>query len=425
MKKKHIIIILASLITVMTGCSKTTENIKPQEIISTKESIKFEENIKTEEYVQSEINTLMQDNVQTEVMTKEDTTQVLENVLGNISAEENIIEKLGLGINLGNTMEAVSGNTTVESFETSWGSPIITKEIIDGYKNSGFGVVRVPVAWSNLMGEDYTISKELMQRVKQITQWIIDDDMYAIVNIHWDGGWFENFPDNKNECMYKYIRIWQQISEEFKDYDEHLILESLNEEGCFDRLWNHYGGDTYRKKEAYDLLNEINENFVNVVRNSAGYNKNRYLLIAGYATDIDLTCDEYFVMPSDPVNKSMVSIHYYTPTTYTIIDHDESWGRALTDWGTQDDYNQLENQFLKLKEHFVDKGIPVIMGEYGVVAMSNKDRDNINNYVENVCRAAVMNGICPVLWDYTGLYYDRNSCRIKDEELMERLKALK
>ncbi|MDE6579068.1 MAG: glycoside hydrolase family 5 protein, partial [Ruminiclostridium sp.] len=142
-----------------------------------------------------------------------------------------IIKDMGLGINLGNTLEScgnwISTEGGVTAYETAWGSPIITKEIIQGYADSGFGVLRIPVAWSNLIAEDYTISEELMARVKEVTQWTLETGMYAIVNIHWDSGWWEKFPTDKENCMNKYTKIWEQITREFKDFNGKLMFESL------------------------------------------------------------------------------------------------------------------------------------------------------------------------------------------------------
>ena len=217
----------------------------------------------------------------------------------NISTTE-LVQDMGIGINLGNTFESCGdwieqwGDGSVESYETAWGSPVITQEMIEGYAAEGFGVLRIPVAWSNLMAADYTISPEYLKQVMQVTDWAMDTGMYVIVNIHYDDGWFADFSTQKDTCMQKYTRIWEQLSDAFQDYNDHLMLESLNEEGCWDDIWNRYSGDDSQKKEAYDLLLEINQTFVDTVRASGGNNAKRHLLIAGYATDIDLTCDELF-----------------------------------------------------------------------------------------------------------------------------------
>ena len=177
-----------------------------------------------------------------------------------------LVRDMGLGINLGNTLEScgswISKDNGVSGYETAWGSPIITREIIKGYADCGFGVLRIPVAWSNLMEEDYTIHPDYMARVKQITDWTLDSGMYAIVNVHYDNGWFSKFPTEKEECMKKYTRIWEQITEEFKDYPDTLMFESLNEEGGWESMWSRWSGSTDGKADSFNLLNEIDRKSV-------------------------------------------------------------------------------------------------------------------------------------------------------------------
>lgn len=337
-----------------------------------------------------------------------------------------VVKSMGLGINLGNTMEAcgdwINKNGGVKAYETAWGSPVITKNIIKGYADSGFRVLRVPVAWSNLMSEDYTINSELMNRVKEITQWALDCNLYVIVNIHWDNGWWEKFPDDKENCMKKYTRIWEQICEGFKSFNGKVMFESLNEEGGWDKLWNRYSnqGD---KQASYNLLNEINQKFVDIVRSSGGNNGSRHLLIAGYCTDIDLTCDSLFKMPSDPKSRCAVSVHYYTPSTFCILGKDESWGKLKTTWGSKKDIKELVNNMDKMKNSFVDKGIPVIIGEFSVCEKQVKEMDSVRLFISTVIKEASERGMCPVLWDITGDYYDRNSCKFIDQELLRQMKA--
>ena len=340
---------------------------------------------------------------------------------------QEIVKDMGMGINLGNTFEATGGaGTTVQSFETMWGSPVVTQPLIQGYANAGFGVMRLPVAWSNLMAEDYTISPELLARVDEVTGWAVDSGLYVIMNIHWDGGWWENFPTDKEECMKKYTRIWEQLSEYYGKYGDKLMFESLNEEGGWDSIWNRYSGTAGEEKErSYALLNEINQKFVDVVRASGGNNEKRHLLIAGYGTDVDLTCDELFKMPDDPAGRCAVSVHYYTPSTLCILEKDASWGKAKKVWGNEKEVKEMAGYMDKLKEHFVDKGVPVIVGEYGCVAVRNKEPDVVRRF--NVCAAQMMyeRDICPVLWDIKGLFYDRYFFTMKDEEFMNELNRIK
>lgn len=339
-----------------------------------------------------------------------------------------VIDEMGLGINLGNTFESCGNwipGGSVTNYETGWGSPVVTQEMIQGYADCGFGVLRIPVAWSNMMQEDYTIHPDYLARVKQVVEWSLDTNMYVILNIHWDGGWFERFgnDEDKDECMYKYKRIWEQLTEEFKDYSDKLMFESLNEEGCWENVWNRWSNEGDKSK-AFGLLNEINQNFVDIVRSSGGNNKKRHLLIAGYATDVDLTCDEAYKMPDDPAGRCAVSVHYYTPSTFAILEQDADWGKARTEWGTDADHAELTKYMDMLKEAFVDKGVPVIIGEYGS-STKNKTPEMVRYYLTSVCREAYSRDMCPVLWDITDVFYDRHSYEFKDTQLLEELMAIK
>ena len=348
------------------------------------------------------------------------------NQMRDITTAE-VVQEMGLGINLGNTME-VSGMYlgSVQAYETGWGSPVVTQPMIQGYADSGFGVLRVPVAWSNLMeARTYKINPDYIARVKEIIGWAIDADMYVIMNIHWDGGWFEGFgkDDKRDGCFEKYESIWTQLSGEFKDDGDKLMFESLNEEGGWDEIWNRYSnqGD---KEKSYGVLNDMNQRFVNIVRGSGGNNEKRHLLIAGYGTDIDLTCDAAFKMPDDPAGRCAVSVHYYTPSTFAILERDASWGKARTEWGTDEDFAELNKYMDMMKTTFADKGIPVIIGEYGT-STSNKTPEMIRKYLTSVCSAAYERGLCPVLWDITDVFYDRTEMKFIDPELLEGLMAVK
>lgn len=337
-----------------------------------------------------------------------------------------IVDEMGIGINLGNTFESCGSwinNSSVTNYEIGWGSPKITQTLIKGYANAGFGVLRIPVAWSNMMGNNYTINKDYMARVKQVCDWAIDSGMYVIVNVHWDSGWWEEFPTNKTECMKKYTRIWEQVSAAFKDYGDYVMFESLNEEGGWDSVWNRYSGSTNGKATSYGLLNEINQKFVDIVRGSGGNNSKRHLLIAGYVTDISLTCDKLFVMPKDSQKRCAVSVHYYTPSTFCILEKDESWGKARYDWGTQSDINELKKYMNLMKTNFVDKGIPVIIGEYGC-PIKNKDPESVRLFLTSVCREAYSRGMCPVLWDTTNTFYNRNTYKMIDSQLEKAFKNI-
>jgi endoglucanase len=335
-----------------------------------------------------------------------------------------VVRRMGLGWNLGNTLEAcgdwIKGGE-VRNYETAWGNPETTKEIIDAVKAAGFKSVRIPVAWSNLIGDDYTIDPRLMERVKQVVDMVLADDMIAVVNIHWDSGWWSRFPADPDESMKRYKRLWSQIAENFKNYPGTLIFESLNEEGCFNDVWNRWGGNAASKGKAFGLLNDINQNFVDLVRASGGLNAKRHLLIAGYCTDIDLTVDPDFLMPTDPAKHLIVSVHYYTPYTFTGLEKDESWGKMRTTWGTEADLAELDTNMQKLQVRFLNEGVPVIVGEYG--ASNKKDPESVRLYTLTVAEKAYKMGMCPMLWDAGG-YLDRRKLQFFDPKILEGFQKL-
>ena len=342
-----------------------------------------------------------------------------------------IIRDMGIGINLGNTMESCGdwiweyGDHSVKSYETAWGSPVIQKEMIEGIKREGFGVMRLPVHWFNLQADDYTINDEYIERVKQIVDWAIDAKLYVILNIHHDEKeFFKNMPTKTDATLKNFKKIWTQIASAFKSYDDYLMFEALNEEACWGDVYNQWSGSDAGKKEVFDYTYQLNQAFVDVVRESGGNNAERHLLLAGYCTDADLTCDSMYKMPKDPANRCAVSIHYYTPATFCILSEDADWGKAQSTWGTKDDIKELNNKFDMMKSTFIDKGIPIIIGEYGATT-TNKDMDSVRNFIYSVCNAAYSRKMLPVLWDGPNGFYNREKGSLNDSVLREMLNSVK
>jgi len=339
-----------------------------------------------------------------------------------------IVKDMGLGFNLGNTLEACGdwiNGKSVKDYEIAWGAPVTTKAMIDGIHNNGFNSLRIPVAWSNLMAADYTINPQLFDRVEEVMNYALDDNMYVIINLHYDNGWVNKFSTDYDGTMKKYKAVWTQISKRFAKYGDHLIFESQNEDGCYDNIWNHYDKNASGKDKAYEILNSVNQVFVDLIRNSGGNNKKRHLLIAGYATDVDLTTDSLYKMPRDPQNRLAVSIHYYSPYPFVLMEKDADWGKVRTTWGTDDDLKQLNNDMNKLKTTFIDKGIPVIIGEYGMY-QKNKTPEMIRLWMTSVCKSAYGLGICPMIWDVQAdhNFYNRNTSQFNDPELVKELRVI-
>ena len=335
-------------------------------------------------------------------------------------------EVMGNGINLGNTMEAyghssygISSATSV--YETAWGMPVTTAEMIQGMKDAGFDSLRVPVAWTNMMdfeNGDYTINEAYLKRVGEIIQYAIDADMIVIVNDHWDGGWWGMFgsatESTRESAMTLYTEMWTQIAEYYKGYDSHLVFESGNEEmgnrfNDHDSSWNSDSG-TLTEDECYELTNTLNQKFVDIVRAAGGNNTDRFLLLAGYNTNIAKTCDDRYKMPTDTVDgKLMVSVHYYDPSAYCIDD-------GISSWGTNMDVTTMNDTLATLTK-FTEAGYGVIIGEYGVlIEGQNELKENTMDYFTNFIANCEYYGYCPVLWDCNSLY-SRSECKITYDDV--------
>lgn len=339
---------------------------------------------------------------------------------------------MGNGINLGNTLEACDNNVGIKtntplSYETHWGQPKTTQAMIDGMKAAGFDTIRIPVAWmtnaTHLYEGDYTIDADYMDRVEEVVRYARKAGMYVIINDHWDGGWYGMFGSESAEtralAMEAYKGMWQQIAERFRDYSDYLIFESANEElgTRFDENSALYCSDsvvTYlNDDERYALTNEINQTFVDVVRATGGNNATRFLLIAGYGTNIDQTCDDRFQMPKDTVDsKLMVSVHYYDPWSYCGA----SSAVSATKWGKVSDYEYMDQQLAKMTK-FTEAGYGVVIGEYGALPCSDGLKDNTLAYHTAFLDACTKYDLTNCLWDCSGLY-KRVSQTFADDDIL-------
>lgn len=313
-----------------------------------------------------------------------------------------LAENMGLGWNLGNTLEATDGNT---AGETSWGNPKASKQLMDAVKAAGFNTVRIPCAW-NAYIEDattYKIKDSWLARVKEVVDYCVDNEMYAIINIHWDGGWLENNPtyDKQVEVNKKQKALWEQIAVYFRDYDEHLLFAGTNEVHA---NYNIPSAENIEVQESY------NQTFVDAVRSTGGRNSWRNLVVQSYNTNIDYAVN-LMTMPTDPTaNRIMAEVHFYDPYEFCLQEQNTVflWGKDFTGAGTaswgQEDW--VDTQFGRIKTNFADKGIPVILGEYSpILRTSLGAADYVNHvnsrnyYLNYVTKAAVQNGIVPVYWD--------------------------
>lgn len=311
---------------------------------------------------------------------------------------QEVVSDMGLGWNLGNTFDSYYSGQTISpsAVETAWGNPTVTKELIQSVKAEGFKTIRIPVTWMNCIDSSNNIDSAFMSRVQQVVDYCINEGLYVVLNLHHDGGenggWIRNAQNDYTNTSAKYQKIWQQIADNFKDYSDYLIFESMNEVT--------FSGYNTPSSENYTTLNNLNQLFVDTIRASGSNNEKRHLLIAGYNTDTLNTCDNRFTVPTDPANRCIVSIHYYYPSSFCVATPDSTWGYTTT-WGTSSDQQALDADFDRIKSRFVDAGTPVIIGEYGVLteASDGKDQSSIVAYLKAVAEGALKRGICPVLWD--------------------------
>ncbi len=303
-----------------------------------------------------------------------------------------LVKEMKIGWNLGNTLDSTitnpKGTELPSDWETAWGQPVTTKAMIDSVAAQGFNVLRVPITWEGKFGEgpDYTIDPDWLARVNEIVDYGIDDDMFVIINVHHEE-W--HMPTYENEAAAQEIltALWAQIAEHFKDYNEKLIFEGLNEP----RLkgtpieWN--GGND----EARDVINHWNAAFVETVRNSGGNNKLRHLMVTPYAaSSMDKVLND-FAVPDD--DKVIVSIHAYLPYTFALADN----AQATTEWSADNpaDTNDIDMLMANLKDRYLDKGRAVIIGEMGT-------RNRMNTEARAECARyyseAAHNAGIPICW---------------------------
>lgn len=370
----------------------------------------------------SQTGSSSQDNISSDVSSVVDVAVPEE---ANTLTSLEVIRAMGNGINLGNTLEAYNhqaylNGSSPTSGEIVWGQPRTTQEMIQGMKAAGFDTLRIPVAWTNGMNYesgDYTIDSRLLERVDEVVTWALDADMYVIINDHWDGGWWGMFGSSEQEtrdkAMEMYKAMWTQIGEYFSDHSYKLIFESANEE-LGDRLNDKEITGTkgrLTENECYETTNLINSEFVKLIRGLGGKNSDRFLLIAGYNTDIAKTCDDRFKMPEDTADsKLLLSVHYYTPWDFCGTD-------GVNTWGSPGDYDEQNGLFERLSK-FSEQGYGVVIGEYAVMKSNGGIKEDSAIFYSNLMDNCDLYDFCPVLWDCSN-FYKRITNTLTDETLAE------
>lgn len=437
MKRKVLksLIALASTVSMLAGCAQsavtsgenasggTSATLQSQNVSSYADS-------KAESSVTSTASTTAAEHTSKSTESSTDTTKASENKPSQIAGKmrnitsQQLVEDMTFGWNLGNTLDVCQAdrdgdgkiNEHVEAGEkvdeTLWGNPKATKELFTSLKKNGVNAVRIPVTWRDHMDSNGNIDREWMDRVQQVVDYAYSQGMYVIINVHHDGGgdpkfgaWIiEESQKDYNTFLKKYKNVWKQIAERFKNYSDYLIFESMNEVG-FDTLYNK------NKADAYNLINKINQDFVDIIRATGGNNAKRHLLIAGYYTDIERTCDSLYKMPDDKAGRCILSVHYYTPWDFCTCDRKHTWG-------TNSEVRQMETLIGKMKKNFVDKGIPVIIGEY---AASGSDLSSCIFFIEKLNKLCSDYGIATFIWD-SGRQVNRKTYKWRTPQYLEALK---
>jgi endoglucanase len=355
-------------------------------------------------------------------------------------------EKINVGWNLGNTLDAVNSGM---ASETGWGNPLATQALFNGVKSLGYDIVRIPVTWSGHIGSapDYKLSSTRLARVKTVVDYAHNAGLKVIINIHHDDS-----PDNngwlkigdaaastavKNQITERYGKLWTQVAEQFKSYGEWLIFESLNE--VQDGGWGWSPAFRANPRAQMDILNEWNQLFTDNVRKTGGNNAKRFLMYPSYASNPEAILPDglyeggaggvgaMFKLPTDGGNsgRQIVTFHYYDP-------FDFAHNGIRVDWesinGGRINANSL---FARFKRSFVDKNIPVVIGEMGPVRstgyltrtetsngvvysdpMSSEQlsaaKANRITWINYVFGKAKEYGLVPIHWD-NGVYSSTNA----------------
>jgi endoglucanase len=437
MKRKVLksLIALASTVSMLAGCAQSAvtsgENASGgTSATSQSQNVSSYADSKAESSVTSTASTTAVEHTSKSTESSTDTTKASENKPSQIAGKmrnitsQQLVEDMTFGWNLGNTLDVCQAdrdgdgkiNEHVEVGEkvdeTLWGNPKATKDLFTSLKKNGVNAVRIPVTWRDHMDSNGNIDREWMDRVQQVVDYAYSQGMYVIINVHHDGGgdpkfgaWIiEESQKDYNTFLKKYKNIWKQIAERFKNYSDYLIFESMNEVG-FDTLYNK------NKADAYNLINKINQDFVDIIRATGGNNAKRHLLIAGYYTDIERTCDSLYKMPDDKAGRCILSVHYYTPWDFCTCDIKHTWG-------TNSEVRQMETLIGKMKKNFVDKGIPVIIGEY---AASGSDLSSCIFFIEKLNKLCSDYGIATFIWD-SGRQVNRKTYKWRTPQYLEALK---
>ena len=315
------------------------------------------------------------------------------------------VKDMKIGVSLGNTFDAYKDTNLSDEMdtETTWVSVKTSQSMIKAFHDAGFETIRIPVSWHNHVDAEYNISEKWADRVNQVVDWAIEEGMHVILNIHHDNHEEANglYPDKAHlEQSKKYIkRIWEQLSERYKDYDEKLIFESMNEPRLVGNQYEWwFPAGNAEAKEATACINELNQLFVDTVRASGGNNATRYLMCPGYCASADGALHSDFVIPTDTEENQgkgriMVSVHAYTPYSFALDTKGTSYFSASRTSSTQD----IDSFMDKLYNRYIVKETPVVIGEFG--ALDKKNLQERVDYAAYYIASARARGMTALWWD--------------------------
>ncbi|MBR2661918.1 MAG: glycoside hydrolase family 5 protein [Clostridia bacterium] len=314
-----------------------------------------------------------------------------------------LIRDMKCGWNLGNTFDAhPTGNNRYFSgtgMETSWVGVKTSRELIAAIREAGFNTIRIPVSWHNHVDEQDVIDREWMDRVREVAGWALDLGMYVIVNVHHDNDPAFFYPDTAHyDRSAAYLTsVWSQIAEAFKECDEHLIIESMNEPRLtgtqYEWYWN---SDTPECLDAAECINRLNQLFVDTIRASGGNNSTRYLAVPAYDASPWYASDQAFNLPQDTAeNRIIVSAHAYTPYAFALDKDSGVHTFEPDDFASAKEIPQFMNS---LYNRFITNGIPVVLDEFGALDKGGNTQDRVN-FAAFYTASASARGITCVWWD--------------------------
>lgn len=314
-----------------------------------------------------------------------DTKTDSDNTSSNSGAAE-IVSKLKIGWNLGNSLDALGNGM---GSETAWGNPKTTEKMILDIKTAGFNTIRIPVSWGRHTDDAGNIDAAWMNRVKEVVDYAYNNGMYVILNSHHDNEYYDIGGCVKDEkvlkqSVTKMTKLWTQIANTFKSYDNKLIFETLNEPKTEGSAKEWAGGTAAEREIVYTL----NENIVAAIRKTGGNNSTRAIMVPSYAATSNTSILKSMKLPED--DNIIVSVHAYSPYNYAM---NGSYSSDFSD----NDKKELDKFFTDLNEIFVSKGTPVVIGEFGATN-KGKDADRCK-WADYYVKGAKKYGIPCVWWD--------------------------